>query len=514
MAPKVWLALLCCFPVACGGEVADRGDPPVEVRDSAGVRIVENQRPAEMSRLGWRVGPEPSVSIGALEGEEPYLLHRATARMLPDGRIAVANGGSDEVRVFDASGRHVTTWGGQGEGPGEFSGLTQVARWPGDSLVAWYSQGLSISVFDALGNFGRSFSLQSVETESWLHPRPVEARPDGTILSLNDPEGADTAVVEIRDGEGALSASLGTHPNMIVFVETDEYGNRELSSPAYGPALRLAVWGELVVVGHTSRYEIRAFRADGSLARIVRRDDVLRAPVQADLGPFVEAQMSMLSESSFPAEMLPDARRSLTAAQSSASSTPPDGMDGFMMKSARVRRPTRAARASRSSRQPVEGSKAQGASRGVAPASRTRWSMPAYVGSVRITSTAPTCRRKPSPAIPPCAGAEDRSVADLIRGEERRQAGIREQFLRSAATKTVVGDHRRAAARSASSARCGSTLFRRPVDRDRCCAPSQRTTYRAAIHIIALYIGPRCTKLPGGRSNRCVKGRFLAVSGG
>ena len=128
---------------------------------------------------------------------------------------------------------------------------------------------------------------------------------------LNDPEGADTAVVEIRDGEGALSASLGTHPNMIVFVETDEYGNRELSSPAYGPALRLALWGELVAVGHTSRYEIRAFRADGSLARIVRRDDALRAPVQADLGPFVEAQMSMLSESGFPAEMLPDARRSL-----------------------------------------------------------------------------------------------------------------------------------------------------------------------------------------------------------
>ncbi|WP_419941903.1 hypothetical protein [Candidatus Palauibacter sp.] len=311
MAPKIWFALLCCFPIACGGGVADRGGPTVAVRDSAGVRIVENQRPAEMSRLGWRVGPEPSVSIGALEGEEPYLLHWATARMLPDGRIAVANGGSDEVRVFDPSGGHVATWGGQGEGPGEFSGLTQVARWPGDSLVAWYSQGLSISVFDASGNFGRSFSLQSVETESWLHPRPVEARPDGTILSLNDPEGADTAVVEIRDGEGALSASLGTHPNMIVFVETDEYGNRELSSPAYGPALRLALWGELVVVGHTSRYEIRAFRADGSLARIVRRDDVLRAPVQADLGPLVEAQMSMLSESSFPAEMLPDARRSL-----------------------------------------------------------------------------------------------------------------------------------------------------------------------------------------------------------
>ena len=44
MATKVWLASLCCFPIACGGEVANRGGPPVEVRDSAGVRIVENER--------------------------------------------------------------------------------------------------------------------------------------------------------------------------------------------------------------------------------------------------------------------------------------------------------------------------------------------------------------------------------------------------------------------------------------------------------------------------------------
>ncbi|WP_420462087.1 hypothetical protein [Candidatus Palauibacter sp.] len=34
-------------------------------------------------------------------------------------------------------------------------------------------------------------------------------------------------------------------------------------------------------------------------------------PVQEDLEPFVESQMSMLTESPYPAELLPDARRSL-----------------------------------------------------------------------------------------------------------------------------------------------------------------------------------------------------------
>lgn len=310
MFSGIALSFLLGVSFACREGGVDGVPEAASVRDSAGLLIVENPRPPEGSRLGWRIGPEPSVSIGAAEGEPPYLLHRASGRMLPDGRIAVADGGSAEVRVFDASGRHLSSWGGEGEGPGEFMELTQVAPWPGDSLVAWYSQGLSLSVFDDSGEFGRSFSLRS-EAEPWRGPRPVGVRADGTILSLNDPEDADTAVIEIWDGDGELRTSLGTHPNRIVFIETDENGNRELSMPAFGSHLSVAPWGRLVAIGHGSRYEIKAFRADGSLARIVRREHALRAPVDADLVPFVEGQLAAMAGGGYPAELLPDLRRSL-----------------------------------------------------------------------------------------------------------------------------------------------------------------------------------------------------------
>ncbi|MYE94691.1 MAG: hypothetical protein F4238_15175, partial [Gemmatimonadetes bacterium] len=93
--------------------------PASEVRDSAGIRIVENARPADDSRLPWRIGPEPTVSIGEVTGEEAYLLHGADAAvMLPDGRIVVANTGTGEIRVFDAAGVHQATWGRAGGGPG------------------------------------------------------------------------------------------------------------------------------------------------------------------------------------------------------------------------------------------------------------------------------------------------------------------------------------------------------------------------------------------------------------
>ena len=282
------------------------------VRDSAGIRITENASPPEGSRLPWRIGSEPTVSIGELEGEEPYMLHWAgSLAKLSDGRIMVGNLGSSEVRMFDASGSHLVSWGGEGEGPGEFMTLARAAPWPGDSIVAWYSSGLSISVFDSDGNYGRSFVLQSGEAEVWRRPRPIAVRADATILAIRDPEDADTAVVEIWDADGALSASLGTHPHREVIVTTNERGSRELMLTAYGRELVTGQWGDLVVASHTARYEIRAFRGDGTLARIVRREHVLRTPTQEDREPYIEEQLAMYATiPDFPPEMVEQARKS------------------------------------------------------------------------------------------------------------------------------------------------------------------------------------------------------------
>ena len=222
-----------------------------------------------------------------MEGEEPYLLHSATsATKLPDGRIVVANGGSQELRVFDASGTHLATWGGRGEGPGEFTGLGAVKPWPGDSIIAWYSQGLGISVFDSGGNFGRSFSLRGSQPR--FGPQARAVRRDGAILAIKAPPSADTAVVELRDGDGALSVSLGAYPSgEPVFTDTGS-----LTWVLFGRELFIELWGDLVVISPTTRYEIRAFRADGALVQIVRRDHLPRTPTQADLEHHIEEELS------------------------------------------------------------------------------------------------------------------------------------------------------------------------------------------------------------------------------
>ena len=91
-----------------------------EIRDSAGIRIIQNPLPDPDSRLGWQVGTEPVFTIGSVEAEEAFQLHRVDdALKLGDGRIVVANGGSHQLLVFDEGGNYLTAWGQKGAGPGD-----------------------------------------------------------------------------------------------------------------------------------------------------------------------------------------------------------------------------------------------------------------------------------------------------------------------------------------------------------------------------------------------------------
>lgn len=284
------------FVIACHQADQATSAPRSELRDSAGIRIVENSRPPDGSRLDWRIGPGPSVSIGAVEGEDPYLFSAATdATTLRDGRIVVVDMASDELRVFDALGTHLATWGGRGEGPGELIDLYHVDRWPGDSVAAGDYRNESITVFDSDGNFGRIVRLES-------DPFPWDLRAlfalglytvtrDGSVLVSRQRDGSDEVDIGILDAEGRLRGSLGRHPGWPSLVER----NMVLYPPIFSRALAVRPWAELVVIAPTDRSEIRAFTQAGALARIVRLGNEPRAPERAHIDAYIEAQMSRVS---------------------------------------------------------------------------------------------------------------------------------------------------------------------------------------------------------------------------
>ena len=250
--------------------------------------IVENARPATGSRLGWRVGDAPAVSIGVQPGDEAYQLYGVEdATRLSDGRIAVANAGTSEIRFFSADGGHLESWGRVGEGPGEFARYDPeaVSAWPVDSIIgaAWWRG--QVVIFDADGNYGRTATLGEGRF-SFVGPLPggdLLAKPG---LPVGMQFGAGGSTLRRQEAEfaviaptGEIHASLGTHPGDEWFFSPNSPSARPhpfgRSSQPCG-----AIWPSLP---RTTATRSGPTTGDGILAKIVRRDHELRPPTHAEL---------------------------------------------------------------------------------------------------------------------------------------------------------------------------------------------------------------------------------------
>ena len=288
--------ILAGTATACGDAEEHPSGLVSTARDSAGITIMENERPAPGSRLGWRIGEAPTVSIGALEGDPEYELYQVRdASRLPDGRIIVANAGSGELRVFGESGAHLASWGGRGEGPGEFGDFAapwSVEPWPGDSIVASDLYARRASIFDANGVHGRTFLLEDPYYR--LHGVLPGGRMFlGTVPSFT--AGIMRTGMVRRDIEYAVAAPDGSlHATLRKYPASEWYIFAERGMAVYPQPFSHSaiarVWGDLVVINSNDFYEIRAYTPDGAVARIVRRDHDARSPTQADVDEYLAEQ--------------------------------------------------------------------------------------------------------------------------------------------------------------------------------------------------------------------------------
>lgn len=276
-----WVAVLAApLLAACGGDARAAG--PV-VRDSAGVRIVENSAPAWGEDEGWRVAAGPRVDIGLADGDPEYQFGRVVGALrLADGRVAVADGQANHVRYFDAGGRHLATAGRPGGGPGEFEGLMRLLRLPGDSLAAW-DWSNRLSVFDPAGEFVRPVTLRSWEGSTVPQVEGVFA--DGGLLvtpmfdrvfrPTREPV-RDTIVLVRYAADGSHGDVLGRFPGEESVVVTFSAGGGGAFRDVvpFGRNTFRAVRDSLLYVADSERFEVSVYGPDGRLRRVVRKTHV------------------------------------------------------------------------------------------------------------------------------------------------------------------------------------------------------------------------------------------------
>ena len=205
------------------------------------------------------------------------LYRAASAIQLDDGGIVMGNGGSQELRFYDAHGRFIGASGGDGEGPGEFRSVGFIWRLGADSLAVLDYRLFRISVFDLNGFFDRSFRLD--EGSSQL-PFPGGIFADGTVLASVSAEdtGEYSQLGLIRDRleyrrydrAGGLLSSLVTLPGWELYKGTHPDGTGFTMSTRYAVQPWTFVSGSSWYYGPGDAFEIQEWDQAGTLRRIVR----------------------------------------------------------------------------------------------------------------------------------------------------------------------------------------------------------------------------------------------------
>lgn len=247
--------------------------PPVTERDSAGVRILEAHIPVWTDSIAWSLDPEPLLDLHALGPTDAHTFSRIRGmRRLPDGTIAVVNAGTHEIRLFSSLGDHVTTVGGQGEGPGEFGNLQRIEL-AGDSILALDYDG-DVAVFGPVPEptLVRTMRLHHASIQS-LH-----SLGDGTLVVeaiMSIPPPAAPGIVRTPnallrlDLEGALLDSIGTTAGSEEYTDNVSFSG----TPLFPRRSLVAAHGGRVYYGSADLMEVRELGPEGALLRVLRIPD-------------------------------------------------------------------------------------------------------------------------------------------------------------------------------------------------------------------------------------------------
>lgn len=271
-------------------------------RDSAGIRIVDNAKPTWGTGREWRLSEKPILDVGAGTGADDRLGRIAGVTRLSDGRIVVAYQSTLQLKFYDASGHHLKSVGGKGQGQGEFiNDFHTIARLAGDSLAV-ETRGMA-SIFASSGTFVRSARFGPFAPGALQTPfvSTLGRFDNGTAIVADFPQGRsrpvgarqwiDSASLFLVDRAGAVVRPLGKAP-IVVFVAGATYP----SPMDFGLQAAYASSGRAFYWGFPEQYAIRVYDSGWNVQRIIRRVWTPRPLTGGEIDTYVDGWMQMWSK--------------------------------------------------------------------------------------------------------------------------------------------------------------------------------------------------------------------------
>lgn len=287
--------------VACSSESSRSG---VEIRDSAGVRIIEHVAIKDLP-AAFVIAAVPRLEFGADAGDPAGELNQGgfhRVARLSDGRFVV--GDYHDLKVFDVNGRFLQTLGREGSGPGEFRRVRGVCAARGDTIVASHYDGPHISVFDDGGGHVRSFTASG---GSYFSASGCFS--DGTLLLV----GRSRAESQPADRGAHLRGRVAAVRRIAIDGgDLGEFGifPVEDSNDFFTSTTNIVPHAGHLYVGNGRAPEILVYGGNGELVRIIRWNDPLIPVTDELLEEQVRRSAPSNASSSNIAARLADARSS------------------------------------------------------------------------------------------------------------------------------------------------------------------------------------------------------------
>jgi hypothetical protein len=207
------------------------------------------------------------------EGEAGQVLYRVrSAVRLSDGRYAIGNAGTSEVRFFDHEGRFLFATGGRGAGPGEFGEFSSLRICVSSGQLIVEDNGQDrVHIFQEDGEFVETIVIEPVNGRP---PNIVGCFADGSLLAVS--------------GGGTLQGNAGdVLPASTVYHLYSQRGEFVDTIVGLGGQTKY-----VDVVGESRHYPVIPFTPDAELAAsadavyvsddgraVVRKHDLSGAPL-------------------------------------------------------------------------------------------------------------------------------------------------------------------------------------------------------------------------------------------
>jgi len=245
----------------------------------------------------WSISGQPAVRIGEVDGEAPYLFSRVgNAVLTADGLVAVANGGSNEIRLFDRRGSWMRSVGRAGQGPGEFRYLARVLKLPDGSLLGVDAFQSRVSVFTTAG--------AHVRTETM----PVRAAPeailgDGSYVMIAESgTPGQTGILEyvghilrIQPGATQVDTLAAVAGGQGYWMQAPN-GSMSQAELPFKRVLSRAFFRNAIYTGNGQEYAIAIHDASSGSGVAVRRQEPARRVSAADIERYRQVALASVAE--------------------------------------------------------------------------------------------------------------------------------------------------------------------------------------------------------------------------